>query len=56
MKSIKRSTLAIALLALVIVIAAAVWLTRKPASEPGAPVAAAKDKAGVSLKEAELLP
>ena len=46
MKSIKRSTLAIALLALVIVIAAAVWLTRKPANEPGAPAAAAKDKSG----------
>ena len=46
MKSIKRSTLAIALLALVIVIAAALWLTRKPASESGAPAAAAKDKAG----------
>ena len=46
MKSIKRSTLAIALLALVIVIAAVVWLTRKPASEPGTPAAAAKDKAG----------
>ncbi|MDP9933559.1 efflux RND transporter periplasmic adaptor subunit [Variovorax paradoxus] len=46
MKNIKRSTLAIALLALVIVIAAVVWLTRKPASEPGTPAAAAKDKAG----------
>lgn len=45
MKSIKRSTLAIALLALVIVVAAAVWLTRSPASDAGTPAAAAKDKA-----------
>ncbi|MDQ0569757.1 RND family efflux transporter MFP subunit [Variovorax paradoxus] len=46
MKRIKRSTLVIALLALVVVIAAAVWLTRKPANEPGTPPAAAKSKDG----------
>jgi RND family efflux transporter MFP subunit len=46
MKRIKRSTLVIALLALVVVIAAAVWLTRKPANEPGTPPAAAKGKDG----------
>ncbi|CAN7375786.1 efflux RND transporter periplasmic adaptor subunit [Variovorax paradoxus] len=44
MKRIKRSTLAIALLALVVIVAAAVWLTRKPANETGTP-AAAKGKA-----------
>jgi len=47
MKRIKRSTLVIALLALVIVVAAALWLTRsKPAGEPGAAPAAAKGKDG----------
>ncbi|RRH89647.1 efflux RND transporter periplasmic adaptor subunit [Variovorax beijingensis] len=46
MKRIKRSTLAIALLALVIIIAAAVWLTRKPENEAGTPAAAAKGKDG----------
>ncbi|BEP35931.1 efflux RND transporter periplasmic adaptor subunit [Variovorax sp. V59] len=45
MKRIKRSTLAIALLALVVIVAAAVWLTRKPANEAGTP-AATKGKAG----------
>ncbi|BEP48671.1 efflux RND transporter periplasmic adaptor subunit [Variovorax sp. V116] len=45
MKRIKRSTLAIALLALVVIIAAAVWLTRKPSNEAGTPAAAAKGKA-----------
>jgi RND family efflux transporter MFP subunit len=35
MKRIKRSTLAIALLAFLILVAAAVWLTRKPADESG---------------------
>jgi RND family efflux transporter MFP subunit len=35
MKRIKRSTLAIALLALLILIAAAVWLMRKPADDAG---------------------
>lgn len=47
MKRIKRSTLVIALLALVVIVAAAVWLTRsKPANEPGAAPAAAKGKDG----------
>ena len=44
MKRIKRSTLAIALLALVVIVAAAVWLTRKPANEAGTPAADAKGK------------
>jgi RND family efflux transporter MFP subunit len=50
MKSIKRSTLAIALLALVIVVAAAVWLTRSPASDAGTAAAAAKDKAAPAAR------
>jgi RND family efflux transporter MFP subunit len=50
MKSIKRSTLAIALLALVIVVAAAVWLTRSPASDAGTPAAAAKEKAAPAAR------
>jgi RND family efflux transporter MFP subunit len=50
MKSIKRSTLAIALLALVIVVAAAVWLTRSPASDAGTPATAAKDKAAPAAR------
>ena len=46
MKTMKRSTLVIALLALVIVVVAAVWLTRKPAGTPAEQAAAAKTKDG----------
>ena len=46
MKTMKRSTLVIALLALVIVVAAAMWLTRKPSGAPAEQAAAAKTKAG----------
>jgi len=46
MKTMKRSTLVIALLALVIVVAAALWLTRKPSGAPAEQAAAAKTKAG----------
>jgi RND family efflux transporter MFP subunit len=42
----KRSTLVIALLALVIVIAAAVWLTRKPSGTPAEHAAATQPKDG----------
>jgi RND family efflux transporter MFP subunit len=46
MKSMKRSTLVIALLALVIVIAAVVWLTRKPSGAPAEHAAATQSKDG----------
>jgi len=46
MKTMKRSTLVIALLALVIVVAAALWLTRKPSGTPAEQAAAAKAKDG----------
>lgn len=45
MKKFKRSTLVIAALALVVVAGAAVWMTRGPAADAGAP-AAAKGKDG----------
>ncbi|WP_307647339.1 efflux RND transporter periplasmic adaptor subunit [Variovorax boronicumulans] len=44
MKTMKRSTLVIALLALVIVVVAAVWLVRKPSGTPAEQAAAAKSK------------
>ncbi|MCR6475544.1 efflux RND transporter periplasmic adaptor subunit [Variovorax sp. ZS18.2.2] len=44
MKTMKRSTLVIALLALVIVVVAAVWLVRKPSGTPAEQAAAAKAK------------
>ncbi|WP_307600959.1 efflux RND transporter periplasmic adaptor subunit [Variovorax boronicumulans] len=44
MKTMKRSTLVIALLALVIVAIAAVWLVRKPSGTPAEQAAAAKAK------------
>ena len=46
MKTMKRSTLVIALLALVIVVVAAVWLVRKPSGTPAEQAAAAKSKDG----------
>lgn len=46
MKTMKRSTLVIALLALVIVVVAAVWLVRKPSGTPAEQAAAAKSKGG----------
>ena len=46
MKTMKRSTLVLALLALVIVVIAAVWLVRKPSGTPAEQAAAAKAKDG----------
>ncbi|MGJ7603641.1 efflux RND transporter periplasmic adaptor subunit [Variovorax sp. LT1R20] len=46
MKTMKRSTLVLALLALVIVVVAAVWLVRKPSGTPAEQAAAAKAKDG----------
>jgi RND family efflux transporter MFP subunit len=47
----KRSTLVIALLALVIVIAAVVWLTRKPSGTPAEHAAATQSKDGKDGKD-----
>ena len=46
MKKIKRSTLVIALLALLVVVAAVVWLARKPSDPSAEPAKAAKTRDG----------
>jgi RND family efflux transporter MFP subunit len=51
MKTMKRSTLVIALLALVIVVVAAVWLVRKPSGTPAEQAAAAKSKGAKDAKD-----
>ncbi|QSI30659.1 efflux RND transporter periplasmic adaptor subunit [Variovorax sp. RKNM96] len=54
MKTMKRSTLILALLALVIVVVAAVWLVRKPSGTPAEQAAAAKAKDGASAPKPAL--
>jgi len=56
MKTMKRSTLVIALLALVIVVVAAVWLVRKPTGTPAEQAAAAKSKDVKDAKDGAAAP